>query len=91
MYTINKGQMETFLKIWREQVVPLRQKHGFTVDWGWVVDDENRFVWMVSYENGEGWDAALDSYMNSPDRKTMNPEPGSFVAHMEVRFVTSAL
>src|SRR5262245_65797100 len=86
MYTINKGQMEAFLQAWRNGVCPVRQKFGFRVEGGWVVENENRFYWFISYD-GDDWDAAEAAYFNSDERKNMNPSPSQFVAHMELRFV----
>lgn len=86
MYTINKGQMDEFFAAWRAGVVPVRQKFGFRVEGGWVVENENRFFWLISYE-GDDWDAAEAAYFNSDERKNMNPSPSQYVAHMEVRFV----
>lgn len=88
IYVINKGQMDAFVKAWREQVVPLRQKHGFKVEGGWVVEGESRFVWIVSAEQEE-WMAKESGYYNSPERKAMSPDPASFIAHMEIRMMNS--
>jgi hypothetical protein len=90
MYTINKGKMDEFVKLWRTNVVPLRQKHGFTVESAWIIEGENRFVWMMSLADGD-WKSKDEAYHASPERKAVNPDPGSLVAHMELRFVVSAL
>jgi hypothetical protein len=90
IYTINKGKMDEFVKLWRANVVPLRQKHGFTVEAGWIVEGENRFVWMMSLADGD-WKSKDEAYHSSPERKALNPDPGSLVAHMELRFVVSVL
>ncbi len=86
MYTINKGQMDEFLKIWREGVCRVREKHGFKVQGGWIPEGETRFFWLMSYD-GDDWDKAEEAYFNDPERKNMTPSPSSFVAHMELRFV----
>jgi hypothetical protein len=89
IYVINKGKMDEFLKIWHEHVVPLRQKCGFTVEGGWRVEGENRFIWMLSTDGD--WESKDQAYHTSPERKALDPEPSSFVAHMELRFLVSAL
>ena len=90
MYTINKGKMDEFVKLWRATVMPLRQKYGFTVEDAWIVEGENRFIWIMSLADGD-WKTKDDAYFASPERKGLNPEPGSFVAHMELRFMVSVL
>jgi hypothetical protein len=86
MYTINKGKLNEFLDAWRKGVVPLRAKYGFRIEGGWAVENENRFYWLMAYD-GDDWDKAEQAYYNSPQRKTLNPDPSQFVAHMELRFV----
>ncbi len=90
MYTINKGKMDEFVKLWRANIIPLRQKHGFMVEAAWRVEDENRFVWVMSLAEGD-WKSKDEAYYASAERKALNPEPSSLVAHMELRFVTSVL
>jgi hypothetical protein len=89
MYTINKGHMDEFVKVWQDKIVPLRQKTGFTIEGGWILQGENRFIWLVSAEGD--WKAKEEAYYTSPERKAMNPDPSSFIAHMEVRLVASVL
>jgi len=86
-YIINRGEMDIFVQGWRESIVPLRLKHGFTIDGAWIVEGENRFVWMVSYEGDESWDAVEQAYYNDPQRQALNPGPAQHIAHMELRFV----
>jgi hypothetical protein len=86
MYTINRGQLDDFFKAWRAGVCPLREKYGFHVEGGWVVENENRFFWLMTFD-GDDWDKAEEAYFNSPERKNMNPNPSQYVAHMELRFV----
>lgn len=92
IYTINKGQMDEFVAAWRSQVIPLRQKYGFIVEGGWVFAEVNKFVWMVSLDGTpEAWEAQTKAYYDSPERVQMNPEPSSFVAHMDLNMVKSVL
>ena len=88
IYTINKGMMDEFVKIWRTNVVPLRQKHGFTVENAWVVEGENRFVWMMSLADGD-WKSKDEAYHSSPKPKALNPDPSSLIAHIDLKFVVA--
>lgn len=87
IYTINRGEMDVFVKGWREKIVPLRLKHGYTIDGAWVVEGENRFVWMVSYDGDESWDATERAYYNDPERLAVTPGPAVHIALMELRFI----
>jgi hypothetical protein len=89
LYTIQEGRLQEFVDGWTAGVLPLRLKHGFSVDGAWVVDEENRFVWLLSYPgSGEEWLARNDAYYASPERKAMEPDPARLIAVAEEWFVT---
>ena len=87
VYTINKGQMEPFVRVWQEKVVPARVKAGFSVSGVWVNRQTNQFVWVVSYDGPKAWEEVEKAYYDSPERKAFNPDPSSFIARMETYFV----
>jgi NIPSNAP len=78
-YTIKPGQLDRFAELWRTDVRPLREKKGFVVEGAWKVASEEHFIWIVSYDGPDGWDAANKSYYDSPERKAMDPDPASFI------------
>lgn len=88
IYTINRGQMEAFVKVWEENVRPLRLKVGFKIDGAWVLNDVNKFVWIVSYDGPEDWASKEQAYYNAPERKAMTPDPIQFIAHIETHMMT---
>ncbi|KAB2856311.1 MAG: NIPSNAP family containing protein [Anaerolineae bacterium] len=89
-YTINKGEMEEFVAVWRDQVVPLRRHFGFIVDGGWVYAEANKFVWMVSLDGTpDEWEAKTKAYIESPERQNMKPNPADFIAHMDITMIQS--
>lgn len=87
IYTINKGALEQFVEEWREQLVPLREKHGFCVLESYTLPSTNQFVWLMGFE-GEDWDSADKAYFASPERIAMSPDPGRLIARMENVFVS---
>lgn len=89
IYTINRGEMETFVQGWRELIVPLRLKHGYTIDGAWIVEGENRFIWMVSYDGDEAWEAKEHAYYNDPERVAIAPGPAIHIALMDLRLIKS--
>ena len=91
-YTINKGQMDEFVAVWREKVVPLRRAYGFEVDGGWVFTESNKFVWMMSMEGTpDEWAAQDKTYLTSPERVSMTPNPSDYLAHMDLQMLRSVL
>jgi hypothetical protein len=87
IYTVRAGEMEQWLDEWRAHVMPLRRKFGFEVIGPWVVDDENRFVWILGHE-GE-WAAADAAYYESDERKSLEPDPARHLANVETWMMRS--
>jgi hypothetical protein len=86
-YTINKGALEQFVAEWRGQLVPLREKLGFTVLEAYTVPATNQFVWVMGYDGALSWEDADRAYFESPERKAMDPNPGRLIARMEHEFI----
>ena len=82
MYTVKPGVMEAWLAEWREHVLPLRLKHGFSIPAAWVVESENRFVWLLEYR-GDDYETANEAYYASPERQAVDPEPTRHLAATE--------
>ena len=86
-YTIKPGQLDRFVEVWRTSVRPLREKTGFVVEGAWKVPSEEHFVWIVSYDRPDGWEAANTAYYESPERKAMDPDPASFIISQRTAFI----
>ncbi len=87
-YTINKGKLDEFVKAWREGVYPLRLKKGFKIDGAWTIKESNQFVWILSYDGPEDWQAKQDQYYDSPERKTLSPDPAQHIARSAEWFIS---
>ena len=86
-YTIKPGELDRFAELWRTKIRPLREKTGFVVEGAWKVPTEERFVWVVSYDRPDGWEAANKSYYDSPERKAMDPDPASLILSQRTAFI----
>ncbi len=86
-YTIKAGQLDRFAEVWSSNVRPLRQKMGFVIEGAWKIPSEDRFVWIVSYDGPDGWEAANTRYYGSPERAAMDPDPASFIAGQSTSFI----
>ena len=91
MYTINRGQMDEFVRVWREKVVPLREKLGFRVVSAWINPSTNQFIWIVSYDGPLSWDDANKAYYDLPERQALVPSPVDFIARMELSLVNPVM
>ncbi len=83
IYTINRGQLQQFAKEWKEKVLPLRLEHGFDIEAAWTIEATNQFVWLISYEGGEEWQAKERAYYSSVARTGMEPNPSRLIARPE--------
>jgi hypothetical protein len=90
LYRIRPGQVEPFLRTWREGVVPLRETYGYTVEGGWSSVDGDRFAWIVVYDGPLSWEEAEERYYGSPERAALDPDPASFLEDVQTWFVEPA-
>lgn len=74
VYAVKPGAMDAWVAEWRQLVVPLRERLGFKVPAAWVVEGQDRFVWMLVYD-GNDYEKANEAYYESPERKAFDPEP----------------
>jgi hypothetical protein len=79
-YRVRNGEMDEWLREWRELVYPLRLAHGFLVVGAWVNRDQDRFVWIVGHDYLERADSA---YYASPQRIAMDPDPARHLVETE--------
>lgn len=91
IYTINKGKLRQFAQEWRENVYSLRLDFGYRIDGAWLVEENNQFVWQVSYAGPESWTSMEEAYYKSAARKAMEPNPARLIARAEEYFVESVL
>jgi hypothetical protein len=84
-YRIVEGSVHRFVDEWRTGIAPLRRRNGFTIDGAWTVDDESRFVWLLTHPGD--WDAfgAADrSYYASPERAALDPDPARLIEEQRI-------
>jgi hypothetical protein len=91
LYTIEEGKLGEFVREWLQGVYPLRQKHGFRVDGAWLIKDESKFAWILSYEGPEEWEAVDGAYYTSPERARLDPDPVRLIVDQQHWFVSSVL
>ena len=51
IYTINKGEMDSFMKHFKEDVMVLHQKIGVPIVGTWVNRPQNEFIWVRTYKD----------------------------------------
>lgn len=88
IYTIAPGRLDEFVDGWKTGVAPLRESFGYSVEGSWTMNDENKFVWIVSYDGPEDWQSLYERYMASDGRKALDPDPARLIAKSESWLMT---
>jgi hypothetical protein len=91
IFTIAGGKMDDFVKAWRDGVYPLRLMHGFTIDGAWILEDSDKFAWILSYDGPEEWAVKDRAYYASTDRHSVDPDPRQYIVKVESYFITPLL
>ena len=91
IYTINRGMMDSWLKLFEEHIRPLHSKLGLPVERTWVNADRTEFIWIRSFQNAEEIAEKEAGYYGSPERKALGDLPTSHIAKIEVRVIEPVL
>ena len=87
IYTINRGMLDSWIKLFNEKIVPTSAQFGIEVVGAWANRPQNEFIWVRKFESEE----RLKVYETSPERATYTPQTGPHIAKIEVRTVEDAL
>ena len=82
-FRIAPGKLGEFIGAWKDGVVPLRERFGFQIHGAWSIEESNEFVWVISYDGPEGFDAADAGYYASEERRRLSPDPAEHIASAE--------
>jgi hypothetical protein len=88
IYTINKGEMDNFLKHFKEDIVALHEKIGIPIVGTWVNRAQNEFIWVRNYKDKAKLDAKTKELQAAVAAAGI--KLGGNVAKMEVREAESA-
>lgn len=87
-YTINKGQMDSWLKLFDDKVVSLLIEHGIKVEGTWVNDERTQFIWIRSYGDSVSDIEVKEAAFYGSDWWIANVDHvRSFIAHREIKLI----
>ena len=89
IYTINKGEMDNFLKHFKDDIITLHQKIGVPIVGSWVNRPQNEFIWVRSYKDKAEMEAKGKEFQAAV--AAAGVKLGGNVAKMEVREVERRL
>jgi hypothetical protein len=88
LYTINRGEMDAFLKNFQEVVRPLHEKVGLPIVATFVNRPQNEFIWVRTFTDEADRDAKQKAFQDA--RAAAGVELGANVAKMEIREAETA-
>ena len=88
IYTINKGQMDAFLKHFKEEIIGVHEKIGVPIIGTFVNRPQNEFIWIRTYKDEAEREAKGKAFQ--AEIKAAGIKLGDNVAKMEVRDVETA-
>jgi hypothetical protein len=88
IYTINKGEMDNFLKHFREEIMPVHERIGVPIVGTWVNRPQNEFIWVRNFADAADRDAKGKAFQAAV--ASAGIKLGGNVAKMEVREVEAA-
>jgi hypothetical protein len=87
IYTINRGMLDSWIKLFNDKIVPTSAQFGIEVVGAWANRPQNEFIWVRRFESED----KLKVYENSPERAAYTPLTGPHIAKIEVRTVEEGL
>jgi len=54
IYTVNKGMMDDWVKLFNDKLIPLLDQSGINVESSWINEEKSQFIWIRSYGNDIG-------------------------------------
>ena len=85
IYTVNRGMMDQWLKLFTETIVPLQEKHGIKIDGMWVNEDDNQFIWVRSFVDAADMESKVASFRSSQEWQAVSDHVMSHLASEDVR------
>ena len=87
IYTINRGMMESWLKLFHGHLKPIHEKYDIPIVAAWINIDQTEFIWVRTFNSEEEIPVKEAEYHSSPERIALGDQPQTHISKMEVRIV----
>lgn len=90
-YTINKGMMESWLKVFQDEIIPRVHEAGIGIQSAWVNDEGTQFIWIRTFDDAADLDRK-EAVMYGSDWWNENVDRvRSHLAHREIKTIEPIL
>ncbi len=87
IYTINGGQMSSWLKAF-EGFRPILAKHGIQVNGAWTDTENERFIWVRSFDDQADLERKEKAFYSDPDWLAVVDHVRSHLARRDVTVIS---
>ena len=84
-YTINKGMMDSWVKLFETGIKPAHEAMGIPVVATWVNADRNQFIWVRRFNDENDIPAQELAFRNSAGFQGLGSQPSEHIAKMDVQ------
>ena len=90
IYTINRGQMDSWLETFNGLLRSLLAEHDIKVDGTWVDEENERFIWIRSFEDQADLEQKEAAFYGSPGWLANVDHVRSHLARRDVTVISRA-
>lgn len=91
-YELVPGERDLFAQWWADVLVPVRVACGFRVEFGYLVQGKDEFLWAVSVEGDRAqFDRIEANYLESPERADAFENLPERVSEKHLSFVDDSM
>ena len=91
IYTINRGMMDSWLKLFEDKLRPGHEKYGIPIESTWVNVEKTEFIWVRSFDSLDDIPVKEKEYYSSPERLAIGDMPQQHIAKIAVRTVNKSV
>src|SRR3954447_1088685 len=84
-YRVRTDGWDEFVSLVLDHIVPAREALGFRVEGVWGDREDGTFVWIVSHDAPDGWEAIERAYYESPGRNSLPRDPKDFLLEVDMK------
>ena len=90
MYTVNRGMMDQYVKLFNETIAPIQEKYGIKIDGRWVNEDRSQFICIRSFADAEDVKVKEAAFHEAPEWRAVEDQVRSHLARVEAQTMEPA-